>query len=387
MSAVVIVDAVRTPIGRFGGGLLEHSALDLAAIVLKTLLERNNVPAEAVDEVIMGQVLQAGSPVNIARAAALRIGLPDTVCASTINMVCASGMKALAMAQQSILLGEGGVYLAGGVESMSNVPYYAPQMRWGQRLFNAEMIDGVMAGLTCPVTGLGMGLIAEEMAARTGISRQEMDAWALRSQQRAAAAIAAGHFSAEIVPVPRAKQEPLTQDEHPRETSLEKLAALKPAFKPDGCITAGNASGINDGAAACLIASPEAAARYGWQPRATIIGSASAGIEPTMMGLGPVPAVRKLCDKLGINVADFELVELNEAFAVQTLAVIRELGLEEEKVNVNGGAIALGHPIGASGARIVTTLLYEMERRGAKLGLATLCVGGGMGMAMALKRD
>jgi acetyl-CoA C-acetyltransferase len=269
---------------------------------------------------------------------------------------------------------------------MSNVPYYVKDMRWGHKLFNAEMIDGVMDGLTCAVTNVGMGMTAEEIASRTGITRQDMDAWALRSQEKAAAAIAAGRFVDEIIPVPRKKAEPLTTDEHPRETSLEALGALKPAFKPDGCITAGNASGINDGAAACLVASEDAAARYGWTPRAKILGSALAGIEPEVMGLGPIDAVRKLSAKLNVSIDDFELVELNEAFAVQAVAVVRELGLDEAKVNVNGSGIALGHPIGATGARIVCSLLYEMEKRNLKLGLATLCIGGGMGMAMAIER-
>ena len=386
MPAALIIDAVRTPIGRFGGGLLEHSAADLATHVTRALIERNRIPGEAVDEVFFGQVLQGGSSINVARVAAIHAGLAHTACASTVNIACASGMKALDMARQGILLGEGGVYIAGGAESMSNVPYYVHDMRWGHKLFNAEMVDGVMDGLTCSVTGMGMGLTAEEIASRTGISRDEMDAWALRSQEKAAAAIAAGKFVDEIIPVPRKKAEPLAVDEHPRQTSLEALAGLKPAFKPDGCITAGNASGINDGAAACLIASEEAAAKHGWQPRATIAGSALAGVEPEVMGLGPIDAVRKLCANLGCAAGDFELVELNEAFAVQAVAVIRELGLDEERVNVNGSGIALGHPIGATGARIVCSLLYEMERRDVKLGLATLCIGGGMGMAMAIQR-
>ena len=387
MPRACLIDAVRTPIGRFGGGLMQHSAADLAAIVLQALTERNSVPGEAVAEVILGQVLQGGSGVNLGRMAAMKAGLPHSVCASTINIACASGMKALDMARQGVLLGEGEVYLAGGAESMSNVPYYVKDMRWGHKLFNAEMTDGVMDGLTCSVTGMGMGLTAEEIASRTGITRQEMDAWALRSQEKAAAAIAAGKFVDEIIPVPRKKDEPLTTDEHPRQTSMEALGGLKPAFKPDGCITAGNASGINDGAAACLVASEAAAAQHGWQPRAVILGSACAGIEPEVMGLGPIDAVRKLCDKLDLNVGDFELVELNEAFAVQAVAVVRELGLDEERVNVNGSGIALGHPIGATGARIVCSLLYEMERRDLKLGLATLCIGGGMGMAMAIERQ
>jgi acetyl-CoA C-acetyltransferase len=386
MSRAVIIDAVRTPIGRFGGGLLEHSAADLGTFILKALIERNSIPGEAVAEVFMGQVIQAGSGINIARQAALKAGLPLSVIGSTVNIACASGMKALDMARQGILLGEGDVYLAGGAESMSNVPFYVRDMRWGHKLFNTEMIDGVMDGLTCSVTGMGMGLTAEEIASRYSISREAMDAWSLRSQEKAAAAIAAGRFVDEIIPIPRKKDEPVTTDEHPRATSLEALAKLKPAFKPDGCITAGNASGINDGAAACLLTSEAKAAELGWNPRATILGAAYAGIEPEIMGMGPVDAVNKLCGKLSLKPQDFDLIELNEAFAVQAVAVVRELGLDEEKVNVNGSGIALGHPIGATGARIVTSLLYEMEKRDLKLGLATLCVGGGMGMAMAIQR-
>jgi acetyl-CoA C-acetyltransferase len=387
MPGAVIVDAVRTPIGRFGGGLLEFSAGDLAAHVVKALLERNDVPPAEVDEVIFGQVLQAGSGVNVARTAAVQAGLPVSVCGATINMTCASGMRALDMARQAILLGEGGIYIAGGTESMSNVPFYAREMRWGQKLGSVTMIDGVMdEGLQCPITGMGMGLTAEKIASRTGIAREEMDAWALRSQERAKAAIRSGRFADEIVPVPRRKDEPLALDEHPRETSMEALAALKPAFKPDGCITAGNASGINDGAAAALIVEEDRARSLGWPPRAAIVASAWAGIQPEIMGLGPVDAVRKLCAKMNVGLQEFELVELNEAFAVQALAVIRELRLEEERVNVNGSGVALGHPLGATGARIVTTLLYEMEKRDLRLGLATLCIGGGMGMAMAIER-
>ncbi len=388
MPKAVIVDALRTPIGRFGGGLLEFSASDLATHVLKALIERNRVPVDEVDEVLLGHVLQGGAGVNIARTAAIRAGLPVTICGSTVNMVCASGMKALDMARQAILLGEGSIYLAGGAESMSNVPFYLREMRWGHKLGSVTVTDGVMdEGLRCPVTGMGMGMTAEEIATRTGITREEMDALALRSQQRAQAAIESGRFADEIVPVPREKDEPFAVDEHPRETSMEALAALKPAFKEGGCVTAGNASGINDGAAAALIVEEQRAREMGWQARATIVGSAMAGVEPEVMGLGPVPAVRKLCAKLNVGVDDFELVELNEAFAVQALAVIRELGLDEEKVNVNGSGVALGHPLGATGARIVTTLLYEMEKRHLRLGLATLCVGGGMGMAMAIERE
>lgn len=387
MADAVIVDAVRTPIGRFGGGLLEHSAADLATVVTRSLIERNEVPRPEVAEVIFGHVIQGGSSLNVARTAALGAGLPEAVCGSTINMMCASGMRSVEMARADIAAGDGDIFIAGGTESMSNAPFYVREMRWGNKLGSVEMIDAVMdEGLVCPITGLGMGLTAEEIAERTGITREEQDAWALRSQQRARAAIDAGRFEREIVPVPRAREEALAVDEHPRETSLEALAGLRPAFKADGCVTAGNASGINDGAAALLLASEDRAGQEGWRPRARIIGAAWAGVEPEVMGLGPVPAVRRLCEQTGLTVGQFDLVELNEAFAVQALAVLRELELDEERVNVNGSGIALGHPIGATGARIIVTLLHEMERSDLRLGLATLCVGGGMGMAMAIER-
>ena len=388
MARAVIVDAVRTPIGKFGGGLLEFTAGDLAAHTLRALLERNPIPPDEVDEVILGQVLQGGSGVNVARKAALQAGLPVSVCACSINKACASGMKAIEMARQAILLGEGSVYLAGGTESMSRVPHFVREARWGQKLGSIQMVDGIMdEGLTCSITGMGMGLTAEEIASRTGITRQEMDAWALRSQQRALAALAAGRFDDEIVPVPRKKDAPLAPAEYPREPSLEALAKLRPAFKPDGCVTAGNASGINDGAAALLVMEEQRARDLGLKARATLVASAAAGVEPEVMGLGPINAVRRLCDRMGVAPSAFDLVELNEAFAVQALAVVRALELDEERVNVNGSGISLGHPIGATGARIVTSLLYEMEKRDARLGLATLCIGGGMGMAMAVERE
>jgi len=387
MPDTVIVDAVRTPIGRFGGGLMEHSAADLATIVTQTLIERNSVSGADVAEVIFGHVIQGGSNLNVARTAALRAGLPESVCGSTINMMCASGMRSVDIARRTIALDEGDLLIAGGTESMSNAPFYVREMRWGQKLGSVEMIDAVMdEGLRCPITGMGMGMTAEEIADRTGITREEQDAWALRSQHCARAAIDEGRFEREIVPVPRKKEAPLTEDEHPRDTSAEALAGLRPAFRTEGCVTAGNASGINDGAAALLLASPERAEQQGWEPRARIVGSAWAGVEPEVMGLGPVPAVRKLCDRTRIALEEFDLIELNEAFAVQALAVMHELGMDEDRVNVNGSGIALGHPIGATGARIIVTLLHEMERRDVTLGLATLCVGGGMGMAVAIER-
>jgi len=381
------MDAVRTPIGKFGGGLAEFSAADLATHVVRSLLERNDVPWDKVDEVILGHVIQGGTGPNVARTAAVRAGLPVSVCGLTVNMVCASGMRALDLARQGIMVGEGSLYVAGGTESMSNAPFYTSDMRWGHKLGTVRLMDSIMdEALTCPLSQMGMGLTAEEIASRTGITREEMDAFALRSQDRACAAVRSGRLADEIVPVPRREGEPLAVDEQPRESSLESLAKLRPVFKKDGCVTAGNASTINDAAAALLIAEEDYAKSLGWRPRARIAASGMSGIEPEVMGLGPVDAVRKLCAKMKVTVDDFDLIELNEAFAVQALAVIRALGMNEEKVNVNGGALALGHPLGATGARIVTALLYEMEKRELRLGLATLCVGGGMGMAMAVER-
>jgi len=388
MPKAVVVDAVRTAIGKFGGGLLEFTAVDLGAHLVSALVQRNGVPPESVDEVIFGHVLQAGCGLNSARTISMKGGLADSVCGFTVNKACASGMKAIDLARQAISQGEGGVYIAGGTESMSNAPFYVNDMRWGHKLGSVSMVDAVMdEGLICHICGLGMGLTAEEIAARTGITREDMDAWALRSQTRALAAIEQGRFREEIVPVERRKAEPLAVDEHPRATTLEALAGLRPAFKPDGCVTAGNASGINDGAAALLVCEAKRADEMGWAARASIVESAWAGVEPQVMGLGPIPAARKLCQKMGVSPGEFDLVELNEAFAVQALAVIRELGLDEERVNVNGSGIALGHPIGATGARIVVTLLHEMEKRNLRLGLATLCIGGGMGMALAIERE
>jgi len=301
VAKAVIVDAVRTAIGRFGGGLQEFSASDLATHLVKALIERNEVPVDEVDEVIFGHVLQGGSGGNVGRRAAVGGGLPVSVCGWSINLTCASGMKAIEMAGQGILLSEGSTYIAGGTESMSNVPFYVHDMRWGHKLGSVKMVDGVAEeGLVCPVTGMGMGMTAEEIAVRTGITREEMDAWAVRSHQRALAATAAGRFADEIVPIPRKRAEPFAVDEHPRETSLEALAALRPAFKPDGCVTAGNASGINDGAAAALIVEERRAAQMGWRPRATVVASACAGIEPEVMGLAKV-SIQVLVTSIVVN--------------------------------------------------------------------------------------
>jgi len=384
----VIVDAVRTPIGRFGGALAKLTAVDLATHVIEAVIERNRVPSDRVDEVIFGHVLQGGSGANVARTAAIRAGLPESTCGVTVNMVCASGMRAIDLARQAIELGDGRLYIAGGVESMSNAPFYLKDMRWGRRLGSGQVSDALTEEvLRCPINDIQMGRTAEEIASRTGITREESDAWALRSQERAKAAIATGMFSEEIVPVIREGEEPFATDEHPRDTSFEALSNLHPVFAEGGQVTAGNASGINDGAAALLVASGEFANERGWTPLATIVASASAGVDPKVMGLGPIEAVRKLCEKIDAEPRDFDLVELNEAFAVQALAVVKALELDEEKVNVNGSGVALGHPLGATGARIVVSLLYEMKRRDVRRGLATLCVGGGMGMALALERE
>jgi acetyl-CoA C-acetyltransferase len=388
MPKAVIVDAVRTAIGRFGGALREFGARELAAHMVRALVARTAVPPDAVDEVILGQVLPAGSGANVARAAAMDAGLPPSVPAWVVNRVCASGMQAIESARKAVLLGEGSVYIVGGVESMSNVPHLAPDVRWGRKLGSATLLDGVQdEGLSCPVTGMRMGLTAEAVARHAGLTRQEADAWALRSQERARSAIEAGRFAAEIVPIERKRDGSFAADEHPRETTAEALASLPAVFQEDGTVTAGNASGINDGAAGLLIAEEGRARAAGWKVRATVVGSAVVGVEPELMGLGPVAAVRALCRRLGAQPADFDLVEINEAFAIQALAVARQLDLDEDRTNVNGGAVALGHPLGASGARIVVTLLHEMERRDVRRGLATLCVGGGMGMALAIERE
>lgn len=389
MPETVIVDAVRTPIGRFGGGLKDLAAGDLAAMLIAELVDRNQMPPAEIDEVILGQVIQGGSGANVARTAAVEAGLPVEVCGSTINMMCASGMRAIDMARRAIALEEGDILIAGGTESMSRAPFYVRELRWGHRLGSVTLVDAVMdEGLRCPITGMGMGMTAEEIADRTGITREEMDAWALRSQQRARAAIASGRFADEIVPVPREGDEPLEVDEHPRETSMEALAALKPAFTPDGCVTAGNASGINDAGACLVLASREWAEKNGKKILATVVAHAAAGLDPAIMGMGPYYATKKVLEKTGLKIEDFDVIEANEAFASQCGAVAKELpGFDLEKINLRGGAIALGHPIGASGARIITTLLYQMLQEKKDLGLATMCIGGGQGTAIVLRRE
>lgn len=393
MREVVIVSAVRTPIGTFGGSFKDVSAVTLGSIVAKEAIKRANITPEMVDEVIFGNVLQAGQGQNVARQVSIHAGIPIEVPSYTVNKVCGSGLKTVALAAQAILAGDADIILAGGTENMSQAPYILKGARWGQRMGDGTIEDYMVHdGLWDIFNDYHMGITAENVAAQWNITREEQDKFALTSQQRAEKAIKSGRFKDEIVPVsvPQRKGDPIIvdTDEHPRfGTTLEGLAKLKPAFKKDGTVTAGNASGINDGAAALVVMSKEKAEELGIKPLATIVSYASAGVDPKIMGTGPIPASRKALEKANMTVADLDLVEANEAFAAQSLAVVKDLGLDPEKTNVNGGAIALGHPIGASGARILVTLLHEMAKRDAKTGLATLCIGGGQGIALIVKRD
>lgn len=392
MTEVVIVAAVRTPIGSFGGSLKDISAVDLGSLVIKDAIERAGLEPEQVDEVIMGNVLGAGLGQNVARQMSVHAGVPVTVPAFTINKVCGSGLKAVQLAVQAVLCGDAEVVVAGGAENMSQAPYILPNQRWGSRMGNATVVDTMLRdGLTDGSEDYHMGITAENVAEQYGITREDQDSFALQSQKRAVAAVEAGRFKEEIVPVeiPQRRGEPLVfdTDEFPRkDVSLEGLSKLRPAFQKDGSVTAGNSSGINDGAAAVVVMSAEKAKELGVPVLATIKSYASAGLDPKVMGCGPIYASRKALEKAGLTVADLDLVESNEAFAAQACAVAKELNLDLEKVNVNGGAISLGHPIGASGCRILVTLLHEMQKRDAKRGLATLCIGGGMGTALIVER-
>jgi acetyl-CoA C-acetyltransferase len=388
---VLILSACRTPIGSFGGQFKDLSASDLGAVAIREAVARARVAPRDIGDVVMGCVLQAGTGMNVARQAALKAGLPVEVPAETINRVCGSGLQAVVHAAEAISVGYVDAVVAGGTESMSNAPYVLTGARWGYRLGHAEAVDSLLAeGLTCAINSCHMGITAEEVASRYGITRADQDAFALESQQRAVRAVADGTFRTEIaaVVVPQKKGDPVTlsTDEYPRaDTSVEKLGALRPAFKKGGSVTAGNASGINDGAAALVVASRERAAAAGTPPLARILSYASAGVDPLIMGMGPVPAVRLALDRAGLPIDRIDLFELNEAFAAQSLAVVRELGLDPAKVNVHGGAIALGHPIGASGARVLTTLIHALRARKLRYGLAALCIGGGMGIAMVVE--
>ena len=392
MTEVVIVAAVRTPIGSFGGSLKDVSAVDLGSLVIKNAIERAGLKPEQVDEVIMGNVLGAGLGQNVARQMSVHAGVPVTVPAFTINKVCGSGLKAVQLTVQAVLCGDAEVVVAGGAENMSQAPYILPNQRWGSRMGNATVVDTMLRdGLTDGFEDYHMGITAENVAEQYGITREDQDSFALQSQKRAVAAVEAGRFKEEIVPVeiPQRRGEPLVfdTDEFPRkDVSLEGLSKLRPAFQKDGSVTAGNSSGINDGAAAVVVMSAEKAKELGVPVLATIKSYASAGLDPKVMGCGPIYASRKALEKAGLTVADLDLVESNEAFAAQACAVAKELNLDLEKVNVNGGAISLGHPIGASGCRILVTLLHEMQKRDAKRGLATLCIGGGMGTALIVER-
>lgn len=389
---VVIVSAVRTAIGGFQGSLKGVDATHLGATVIKSAIERAKIDASIVDEVIMGNVLSAGLGQNPARQAALQAGLDVTIPALTINKVCGSGLKSVHLAAQAIAVGDADVIIAGGFENMSQAPYILPQAREGMRMGNSTVVDTMIQdGLWCAMNNYHMGITAENLCEKYAITREEQDAFAARSQARAAAAQAAGKFEDEIVPViiPQRKGEAIIfdTDEYIKPTSTEeKLAALRPAFKKEGSVTAGNASGINDGAAALLLMSKERAEALQLKPLATIVANASAGVDPAIMGIGPVAAVKKVLAKSNISLDNIDLIEANEAFAAQSIAVDRELKFDQEKLNVNGGAIAIGHPIGASGARILVTLLHEMQRREVSLGLATLCIGGGQGVATIVSR-
>jgi acetyl-CoA C-acetyltransferase len=392
MTSAFILSGARTPVGKLLGRLKDLSAVDLGVVAARAAIERAGIEPNEVDEVIMGNVVQAGNGQNPARQVALRGGIPNTVAALTINKVCGSGLKAVMLAANGIQVGEIKVAVAGGMESMSNAPYLLKGARQGYRLGNGELIDSMIKdGLWCAFDDWHMGCTGEVVAERYNVTREEQDHYALESHRKAVAAIAEGRFDREIVPVevPQKKGEPIVirRDEGPREdTSIESLARLKPAFKPRGTVTAGNSPGVNDGAAAVVVASEEAARKLGRQPLARIVAQATSGVEPKLVMMAPVTAIQKTLERAGWDLADVDLIELNEAFSVQAVAITRELGINPSKLNVNGGAVALGHPIGASGARILVTLLHEMQRRDVRRGLAALCLGGGNAVAMAVER-
>jgi acetyl-CoA C-acetyltransferase len=390
---IVIVSAVRTPIGNFSGSLKDVSATKLGAHVIKSAVEKAGINPDQVNEVIMGNVLQAGLGQNPARQASIQAGIPQEVPALTINKVCGSGLKAVHLAMQSILAGDADIVVAGGMENMSQAPYLLDGARSGYRMGDQKVVDSIIKdGLWCAFNDYHMGITAENLCEQYELTREELDQFAAHSQQKAVAAIEAGRFEDEIVPVviPQRKGDPIVfaQDEFPKAgTTAEKLGGLRPAFKKDGSVTAGNASGINDGAAAVVVMSKQKADELGLEPLATIRANASAGVDPSIMGIGPVPATKKALEKAGLSIEDINLIEANEAFAAQSLAVGKGLNFNEEILNVNGGAIALGHPIGASGTRILVSLLHELKRRDGRYGLATLCIGGGQGVATVIERS
>ncbi|CFX92021.1 Thiolase [Syntrophomonas zehnderi OL-4] len=389
---IVLVGACRTPVGSFGGSLKDISVVDLGSVVMAEAIKRAGLKGDQIDEVIFGCVLQAAQGQNVARQSSVKAGIPIDVSAMTINKVCGSGLRAVSLAAQVIKAGDADVVLAGGMESMSTAPFALEKARYGYRMGNGSLIDVMIKdGLWEAFNNYHMGITAENINEQYDISREEQDDFGFRSQELAAQAIASGRFKDEITPVviKGKKGDTIFEvDEYPRATARDKMGTLNPAFKKDGSVTAANASGINDGAAAVIVMSREKADELGIKPMAKIVSYASAGVEPKVMGLGPIPASRKALQKAGLTINDIDLIEANEAFAAQSIAVARDLGLTEimDRVNVNGGAIALGHPIGASGARILVSLLYEMEKRKSQRGLATLCIGGGMGTAMIVER-
>jgi len=391
MENAVILSACRTPIGSFGGVFKDLSAADLGAVAIREAIRRADVKAGDLGDVIMGCVLQAGAGMNVARQAALKAGVPVEVPAETVNRVCGSGLTAVVHAVEAVKAGYVDLVLAGGTESMSNAPYLLKGARWGYRMGNADAVDSMLhEGLTCSINGCHMGMTAEEVAKRFSVSRADQDAFAAESQARAEKAVASGVFDREIVSVevPQKKGAPavVSRDEYPRAgTTVDKLGALRAAFTKDGSVTAGNASGINDGAAALVVGTETWSRKHGRTPLARILSYCTTGVDPMIMGMGPVEAMRKAAGRAGLALGDLDVIELNEAFAAQSLAVVRELGLDPAKVNVHGGAIALGHPIGASGARVLTTLVHALQARGGGRGAASLCIGGGMGTAMIVE--
>ncbi|MCM3338910.1 acetyl-CoA C-acetyltransferase [Paenibacillus sp. MER TA 81-3] len=392
MNEVIIASAVRTPIGAFQGNFRDMEAVELGAVVMEEACKRANIASERIDQVYMGQVLQAGIGMNGARQAAVKAGIPVCVPATNVNLVCGSGMQAVMLGAQCIRSGDAGVIMAGGMENMTHSPYLLKQARQGYRYGHGELVDSVLLdGLTCAIIKHPMGVTAERLAERYGLTREQQDAFALQSQQRAEAAMREGRFEEETVAISIADRKGsarlIATDEHPRPgLTMEALGKLKPAFSAQGTVTAGNSSGINDGGAAVVLCSSEAAAAHQLAPIASIRGYAAVGLEPEWMGLGPVPAIKQALLKAGLRLQDIGLFEINEAFAAQALAVMHELELEPERVNVNGGAIALGHPIGASGTRVLVTLIHEMQRRQVRYGAAALCVGGGHGVAVVVER-
>lgn len=392
MREVVIVGAARTPVGSYGGAFANVSAVELGTVAVKGAMERAGIKPEVVNEVIFGNVLQAGQGQNVARQVSIHSGIPQEVPSFTINKVCGSGLRSISLAAQIIKCGDADCIVAGGTENMSQAPYLVPKARWGARMGDAKMIDYMVHdGLTDVFNKYHMGITAENIVEQWGLTREELDEFAVRSQHRAEAAIKEGKFKDEIVPVeiPQRKGDPIVcdTDEYPKAgATLEKMAKLRPAFKKDGTVTAANSSGINDGAAAVVVMAKDKAEELGLNILCTIKSTGSAGLDPTIMGYGPVPATKAALEKINMKIEDIDLIEANEAFAAQSLAVCKDLGLDPEKVNVNGGAIAIGHPIGASGARIFLTLIYEMIKRDAKTGLATLCIGGGQGTSLIVER-